>query len=71
MSKKDNTPSIKNTLCGRESRYSVVVAVAKRAREIAAEAELSGKSLTKKPLTLAIKDFKRERFIIHEPEVKS
>lgn len=39
-----------------ESYYSLVVAVAKRAREIAAQAEQSRTILTEKPVRLAVQD---------------
>ncbi|MDR0739183.1 MAG: DNA-directed RNA polymerase subunit omega [Oscillospiraceae bacterium] len=66
---KKNRPSIKDTLNGRETRYSVVVAVAKRAREIASEAELNEEHLTRKPVSLSIEDFESGRFVVLEPEV--
>ena len=42
---------------GKSSRYAVVVAVAKRARDISTEAEASGTILIEKPVSLAIQDF--------------
>ena len=42
---------------GNSSRYAVVVAVAKRARDIALEAEAAGTILIEKPVSLAIQDF--------------
>ena len=39
------------------SRYAVVIGVAKRARQIASEAEDKNIILTEKPVSLAIKDF--------------
>ena len=45
-------------LKGKNSRYAVVVGVAKRAREIAEEAEKSGAILTEKPVSLAIADIR-------------
>ena len=43
---------------GNNSRYAVVVAVAKRARDISADAEASGTILIEKPVSLAINDFR-------------
>ena len=43
---------------GNNSRYAVVIAVAKRAREIAAEAEEKNIIITEKPVSLAINDFR-------------
>ena len=40
------------------SYYSLVVAIAKRAREIAAEAELKGEILVEKPVDLAVNEYK-------------
>ena len=45
-------------LKGKNSRYAVVVGVAKRARDIAQEAEDNGVILIEKPVSLAIQDFK-------------
>ena len=42
---------------GNSSRYAVVVAVAKRARDISIEAENAGTILIEKPVSLAIQDF--------------
>ena len=55
-------------LKGNNSRYAVVVGVAKRAREIAEEAENGGVILTEKPVSLAISDIKGGdyRLIVHE-----
>ncbi len=44
-------------LKGNESLYAVVIAVAKRAREIAEDAEEKNIILTEKPVSLAITDF--------------
>ena len=45
-------------LQGKNSRYAVVVGVAKRARQIAEEAEANKEILVEKTVSLAIKDFK-------------
>lgn len=42
---------------GVSSRYAVVVGVAKRARDIAEQAEEKGEILIEKPVSLAIGDF--------------
>ena len=44
-------------LKGTDSRYAVVIAVAKRAREISQDAEDKNIILTEKPVSLAINDF--------------
>ncbi len=45
-------------LQGKNSRYAVVVGVAKRARQIAEEAEENKEILVEKTVSLAIEDFK-------------
>lgn len=62
-------PSIDDMFSGKQSRYSLVIAVAKRAREIAEEAEQNGIIITEKPVNLAIKDFRNHKYTILEPEV--
>lgn len=44
-------PAVSEILKNNESYYSLVVGVAKRAREIASEAELNGEILVEKPGT--------------------
>lgn len=50
-------PSVNDILKKNESYYSLVVAVAKRAREIAQEAEEEKKILVEKPVKLAVEEF--------------
>ena len=45
-------------LKGENSRYAVVIGVAKRARRIAEEAEENKEILIEKPVSLAINDFR-------------
>lgn len=45
-------------LKGENSRYAVVVGVAKRARQIADEAQAQKEILIEKPVSLAIQDFR-------------
>ncbi|MBQ8684252.1 MAG: DNA-directed RNA polymerase subunit omega [Clostridia bacterium] len=51
-------PSDIEELKGKNSRYAVVVGVAKRARQIADEAEENKEILVEKTVSLAIRDFK-------------
>ena len=44
-------------LKGKNSRYAVVIGVAKRARSIAQDANDNGVVLTEKPVSMAILDF--------------
>lgn len=51
-------PSIGELVKGNDKcRYSLVIAVAQKAREIAEDAEKSGEPLNAKPITLAVKSF--------------
>ena len=59
---------LKPLLKGGISRYSLVVAVAKRSREIADEAKEEGEILVEKPVSLAVDDFLDERYSIKEAE---
>lgn len=61
--------SVNNMLNGKESRYSLVMAVAKRAREITDEIYKEKKEVIEKPVNLAIKDFKDGKYNIYEPEM--
>lgn len=71
MENKMIKPSIKDMLSGKESKYALVIGVAKRAREIADELALSNPSETRKPVNLAIEDFKEGKYAILEPEINS
>ncbi len=55
-------PSADLILDAKQSRYSLVVAVARRARQIASDAEMRGEILTDKPVDMAVQDFKQHRF---------
>ena len=50
------------------STYSLVIAVAKRARQIAQKAEDEHIILTDKPVDMAVQDFVQGKFQIIEPE---
>ncbi|XOQ48990.1 MAG: DNA-directed RNA polymerase subunit omega [Eubacteriales bacterium] len=51
-----------------QSRYSLVVAVSKRARKIASEAEEKGEILTEKPVDLAVHELMEHKYIVVEPK---
>lgn len=59
---------LKPLLKGGISRYSLVVAVAKRSRQIADEAKENGEILVEKPVSLAIEDFLDEKYSIRESD---
>ena len=49
------------------SYYSVVIAVAKRARDIVDAAEANNQIIVEKPVDLAVQDFVDEKYKIIEP----
>lgn len=59
---------LKPLLKGGISRYSLVVAVAKRSRQIADEAKENGEILVEKPVSLAIDDFLEDQYSIRESD---
>ena len=61
-------PSANIIDCPHSSRYSLVVAVAKRTRQIAQEAEDTKTILVPKPVELAVRDFVNHRCEIIEPD---
>ncbi|MCR5485886.1 MAG: DNA-directed RNA polymerase subunit omega [Clostridiales bacterium] len=61
-------PDLKNVLKDHVSRYSLVTATAKRAREIAEEAEEKKVIMTEKPVTVAINEILDGKYVIVEPE---
>ena len=61
-------PDLRNVLKNRTSRYSLVVATAKRAREISEEAEEKGEIITEKPVSLAIQEIIDGKYVVVEPE---
>lgn len=61
-------PDLSGVLQDHLSRYSLVTATAKRAREIAEEAEANGEIITEKPVTLALDQIIDGEYVIVEPE---
>lgn len=55
-------PSDIENIQGKNSRYAVVIGVAKRAREIAETAEQEQTILIEKPVSLAIEDFEKGNY---------
>ncbi|MBQ7385275.1 MAG: DNA-directed RNA polymerase subunit omega [Ruminococcus sp.] len=60
--------SIEKMLSGKESRYALVIGVAKRARQIAQNFEDEGIITDDKPVLLAVEEFKNHKFNIIEPD---
>lgn len=61
-------PDLKDVLSNHMSRYSLVRATAKRAREISEEAEEEKIILTEKPVSIAIDEIIKGEYKIEEPE---
>ncbi|MEI3577782.1 MAG: DNA-directed RNA polymerase subunit omega [Acutalibacteraceae bacterium] len=62
-------PSVEDMLNNKTTRYSLVMAVAKRARQIAAENEKMDEVVDEKPVLEAIEDFKNNKYSILEPDI--
>lgn len=65
------SPNDIENLKGKESRYAVVVGIAKRARDIATDAELNGTVLIEKPVSMAINDFESGEYKLIVPPIKN
>ena len=63
-------PSMNKLMESVDSRYSLVIAVAKHARQISDEAEKTNEILDDKPVKLSINDIadKKVKIIMHEPD---
>ncbi|GMB10947.1 MAG: DNA-directed RNA polymerase subunit omega [Candidatus Improbicoccus devescovinae] len=61
---RDVSYSYDDLLSGKINSYSVVIGVAKRAREIVSEHELRGEPLDVNPVILALQDFKENVYEI-------
>ena len=61
-------PEIGKLLEETDSPYSLVIAVAKRARDIVSEQEASGKKSDEKPVTTAIIEFGEHRYKVVEKD---
>jgi DNA-directed RNA polymerase subunit omega len=59
-------PAVSDILKNGESYYSLVVGVAKRAREIAEKAETEGMELTEKPVQIAVDEFAKGKYKLVE-----
>lgn len=59
-------PSVNQIISKNESCYSLVIAVAKRAREIADELCKNGKTLEEKPVKTAVEEFASGKYKIIE-----
>lgn len=60
-------PSIEELTKYGENRYALVIAVAKRAREIVEDAENAGMALEENPVSTAINDIYTKKVLIEDP----
>jgi DNA-directed RNA polymerase subunit omega len=61
-------PDLRNVLKDKTSRYSLVTAIAKRAREISSEAQENEEVLNEKPVSIALDEIISGEFKVIEPE---
>lgn len=61
-------PDLRDLLQNNVSRYSLVIAVAKRAREVSETPELNERCGTDKPVSYALDEFLADKLVINEPE---
>lgn len=61
-------PDLRGVLKNHLSRYSLVTATAKRAREIAEKAETEKTPMTEKPVSVALDELLNGDYVIVEPE---
>ena len=61
-------PDLRKVLANNTSRYSLVTAVAKRAREISSEAQENGDILNEKPVSIALDEIINGKFEVVESE---
>lgn len=61
-------PDLSGVLKNHTSRYSLVIATAKRARIISDKAIEDGESIIEKPVSLALNEFLNGDYVLVEPE---
>ena len=61
-------PDLKNVLKNHLSRYSLVTATAKRARQISNEALENGEIMVEKPVSIALDEIVEGKYKVVEPE---
>lgn len=61
-------PDLREVLKNRTSRYSLVTAIAKRARDISTEAQENDEILNDKPVSIALDEIINGKFVVVEPE---
>lgn len=61
-------PDLRNVLKNKTSRYSLVTAIAKRARDISSEAQENDEILNDKPVSIALDEIISGKYQVVEPE---
>lgn len=61
-------PDIKGLMRGKSRRYSLVMATAKRAREIVEQANENGDIVIEKPVSIALKEIENGSLTYAEPK---
>ena len=61
-------PDLRNVLKNKTSRYSLVTAIAKRAREISSDAQENEEILNEKPVSNALDEIISGEYKVIEPE---
>lgn len=64
-------PAIIEILNENDSYYSFVISVAKRARDIVDEANTNNEILTRKPIQMAVEQFKNKECVIYNDYIES
>lgn len=63
-------PDLRKVLANNTSRYSLVTAIAKRAREISSDAQENGEILNEKPVSIALDEIISGKYELVETEVE-
>ena len=63
-------PDLRKVLANNTSRYSLVTAIAKRAREISSDAQENGEILNEKPVSIALDEIINGKYELVDTEVE-
>jgi DNA-directed RNA polymerase subunit omega len=63
-------PDLRKVLANNTSRYSLVTAIAKRARDISSEAQENGEILNEKPVSIALDEIINGKYELVETDVE-
>ncbi len=62
-------PSVNDIFAGKQSKYALAIAVAKRARQITDDMQDDTGKVYDKPVLVAVDEFARNEYAILEPDV--